>query len=125
MQVVTFLPFAGLGNKKGERSGRIGIDQTDMQKLENLSAEQPGEDEDERNQLRVRSWKLMESLGQPCAELLKKSFGENRKIVDFFAELGYKNAQVARTAKYKCLQRLKEKLEKDPRAQQLIKTLFS
>ena len=115
-----------IGIKKGEKNSRTAGDLLEAQALEKMPADwEPTEEEEERNALRMRSWKIMESLGNPCAELLKKAFGENRKIVDFFAELGYKNAQVARTAKYKCLQRLKAKLEKDPRAQQLIKILFS
>lgn len=115
-----------LAFKKGTRGARMPLDSTDIQSLEVASEDwSESEEEKQRNQLRIRSWKLMESLGKPCAKLLRMSFEENRKIVSFFAELGYKNAQVARTAKYKCLKRLRDKLSKDPFAQSLIRTLFT
>ena len=115
-----------IGIKKGTKAARIPLVDIDYQQIEEIPAEGNNTaEEDERNQLRMSSWKLMESLGKSCEDLLKKSYVENKKIIAFYAELGYKNAQVARTAKYKCLKRLKEKLAKDPIAQHLLKTLFS
>lgn len=115
-----------LALKKGAKESRMPLDSIDIQKLEQAPENWDSMDEeDERSQLRLRSWKLMESLGKSCQDLLRMSFTENRKIVSFYAELGYKNAQVARTAKYKCLKRLKDKLAQDPYSQRLIKMLFA
>jgi DNA-directed RNA polymerase specialized sigma24 family protein len=115
------------GFKKGKKnSTSSGLD-IDISRLEQLpdALDPDMEEEETRNQLRLKSWKLMEPLGKSCGDLLKKAFSSDDKIAHFYAELGYKNAQVARTAKYKCLKRLKALLEKDPQAQQLIKRLFS
>ena len=112
-----------IGLKKGAQDSHISLDEINLKMPEEIPNET--EEEDHRNQLRLKNWKLMESLGKPCKDLLEKSFVENKKIVAFFTELGYKNAQVARTAKYKCLKRLKDKFAQDPQAQYLLKILFS
>lgn len=114
-----------LGMKRGEKNARMATEDIDFSRLEEVPEDwEAKEADEERQKLRSKSWALMDSLGQPCQELLKRAFEGNQKIMDFFAELGYKNAQVARTAKYKCLQRLKKKLSQDPQAKKLINTLF-
>jgi len=79
----------------------------------------------EWEKLYKRCWEVLDEMGNPCKELILRSLAREEKIVDFFAELGYKNAQVARTAKYKYLKRLRVKLEKDPEANYLMHRLFS
>ncbi len=114
-----------LGMKRGEKNARMATEDIDFSRLEEVPEDwEAKEADEERQKLRSKSWALMDSLGQSCQELLKRAFEGNQKIMDFFAELGYKNAQVARTAKYKCLQRLKKKLSQDPQAKKLINTLF-
>ncbi|MFK7972507.1 MAG: RNA polymerase sigma factor [Bacteroidia bacterium] len=115
-----------IGLKKGKLQNRIPISDIDFERLDQPPSDWANEGkEDERDKLRTTSWQLMEKLGKPCVDLLKMSFQSNRKIVAFYEELGYKNAQVARTAKYKCLKRLKEKIKKDPASNRLLKTFFS
>lgn len=47
-------------------------------------------------------------LGQPCSKLLRSFYFENASMQQIASELGYTNADNAKTQKYKCLSRLKK-----------------
>ncbi|MCB0687462.1 MAG: sigma-70 family RNA polymerase sigma factor, partial [Saprospiraceae bacterium] len=51
--------------------------------------------------------KELESLGSPCRELLEAFYYEGLSLEEIVVRFGYKNKDAAKTAKYKCLQRLK------------------
>ena len=53
-------------------------------------------------------WNSMEKLGDPCSQLLKAFYIDNKSMQDIAAAFGYTNAENAKTQKYKCLMRLKK-----------------
>lgn len=53
-------------------------------------------------------WNSMEKLGDPCSQLLKAFYIDNKSMQDIAVAFGYTNAENAKTQKYKCLTRLKK-----------------
>lgn len=51
--------------------------------------------------------KGLNELGDPCRQLLKMAFYENKTTEDIIETMGYKNADTVKTKKYKCLKRLR------------------
>ncbi|GAB4448759.1 MAG: hypothetical protein OHK0036_04700 [Bacteroidia bacterium] len=50
----------------------------------------------------------LQSLGNPCYQLLKEFYYNHLSMEQIAEKLGYNNADVAKNQKYKCLQRLKK-----------------
>lgn len=50
----------------------------------------------------------LESLGEPCATLIKDFYVQKMSMDDIAEKFGYTNADNAKNQKYKCLQRLKK-----------------
>lgn len=59
---------------------------------------------------------LME-LGDPCSTLLELFYYKKRDYVEISETMGYRNVDAAKTAKYKCLQRLKKLFSKNKRSE--------
>jgi len=53
-------------------------------------------------------WHSMEKLGEPCNQLLKAFYVDNKSMQEIAAVFNYTNAENAKTQKYKCLTRLKK-----------------
>ena len=69
-------------------------------------------DEDAGHDVREAALNLVETtldaLGDPCKSLLELYYYQRLIVADIAARLGYKNADAAKTAKYKCLKRLRK-----------------
>lgn len=52
--------------------------------------------------------KALQSIGNPCYDLLKEFYFNKTSMEQIAQKLGYNNADVAKNQKYKCLQRLKK-----------------
>jgi len=50
----------------------------------------------------------LQSLGNPCYQLLKEFYFNRLSMEEIAEKLGYNNSDVAKNQKYKCLQRLKK-----------------
>jgi len=50
----------------------------------------------------------LDLLGSPCRELLLAFYYQQKKIDEICREMGYNNADTTKTAKYKCLERLRK-----------------
>lgn len=62
----------------------------------------------EKEQRFARLAEYMDKLGNPCSELLKDFYVENKSMQEIAEKFGYTNAENAKTQKYKCLTRLKK-----------------
>ena len=49
----------------------------------------------------------VENMGEPCNTLLDKYYWDELSIKDIAIQMDYKNADTAKTQKYKCMQKLK------------------
>lgn len=56
----------------------------------------------------IQLWQSMEKLGEPCSQLLKAFYIDNKSMQQIAADFSYTNAENAKTQKYKCLTRLKK-----------------
>ena len=54
----------------------------------------------------------LQKLGDPCKAILESMYYHNCSIKDITIRFGFKNADTAKTQKYKCMQRLKKIVEK-------------
>lgn len=52
--------------------------------------------------------KAIETLGDPCRQLLECFYYENLSWVEIASSLGYSSAASARNQKYKCLERIRK-----------------
>jgi len=59
--------------------------------------------------------KAIESLGDPCKELLELYYFENHPWETVASLMGYSTAASARNQKYKCLERIREQINRKPR----------
>jgi RNA polymerase sigma factor (sigma-70 family) len=66
----------------------------------------PNEDMDTQERERIIR-QLIEQLGKPCAPLLLGFFWEKKKMDELAQELGYSNADSAKSQKSKCMQKVK------------------
>jgi len=57
--------------------------------------------------------KAIEKLGDPCPSMLTRFYHFPASITQLMEELGYKNDATAKNKKYKCLQQLRELLQKE------------
>ena len=57
--------------------------------------------------------KCMEILGEPCRTLIKLSETSNMSMEEISQITGHKNADSAKTQKYKCLKRLRDIIKKE------------
>lgn len=57
---------------------------------------------------------LFDELGQACKQILLASLYDNKPMEEIAHEMGFKNKQIARNKKYKCLKRLQGMLDKQP-----------
>lgn len=55
--------------------------------------------------------KCLTQLGDACKAILERYYYLNRSMEEIAAELGYTNADTAKTQKYKCMQKLKKLAE--------------
>lgn len=53
-----------------------------------------------------QSLSALESLGDPCKSLLKHYYLDEMSMSDITTQMGYKNADITKNQKYKCLKRL-------------------
>lgn len=56
--------------------------------------------------------KAIENLGDPCRQMLTRFYYFKASIRQLMEEFGYKNEATAKNKKYKCLQQLREMLQK-------------
>lgn len=76
-----------------------------------LSAWQIIDPEDSEDDQDVEIRKLqrgLRALGDPCQKLLEAFYYQGLKLDDLVDVFGYKTKEAARTAKYKCMQRLRK-----------------
>lgn len=57
---------------------------------------------------------LFDELGEACKQILLASLYEERSMDEIAEAMGFKNKQIARNKKYKCLKRLQAMLDKQP-----------
>jgi RNA polymerase sigma factor (sigma-70 family) len=66
---------------------------------------------------------LFEELGQACKKILLASLYDNKSMEEIARESGFKNEQIARNKKYKCLKRLQAMLDKQPGLRDALREL--
>lgn len=79
----------------------------DYEQYENIAVEEPV-DSNEPAIKQVTD--AMQLLGENCRKILTLFYYQKMNMVDIAAQLGYTNADNAKTQKYKCLQQLKSKI---------------
>ncbi len=57
---------------------------------------------------------LLEELGESCKEILLASLYDDKAMDEIAQQMGFKNEQIARNKKYKCLKRLQALLDQQP-----------
>ncbi len=57
-------------------------------------------------------YKALDKLGEPCYQMLKSFYLEEKSMDTITHEMGYANTDSTKNLKYKCLQRLKKIVEK-------------
>jgi RNA polymerase sigma factor (sigma-70 family) len=62
------------------------------------------------SQLRILR-RCLDQIGESCRALLERYYYLNQSMEEIATQLGYSNADTAKTQKYKCLQRLKKLAE--------------
>jgi RNA polymerase sigma factor (sigma-70 family) len=72
----------------------------------------------------ILAQKLLEQVGKPCKEILIKFYFEKVPMKQIAIDFGYKNEQIARNKKFKCLNRLKELLKGNMEIKGLIENIF-
>ena len=82
-----------------------GVDSLDG--LSDLPDEEPGLGEENENIIRM----VVHNMGEPCHSILLKQYWENKSTDEIATEMNYRNAGVARTQKYKCIQKLKSEIK--------------
>jgi RNA polymerase sigma factor (sigma-70 family) len=67
---------------------------------------------------------LIENLGEHCKKILIGFYYDNLSIQEILPGLPYENEQVVRNKKYKCLQKLQEKLSLHPHISKNLKSIY-
>ena len=67
---------------------------------------------------------LMSQLGTGCQKVLTQSIYEQLSMEQIAEQNGYKNEQIARNKKYKCLKQLRKIIESSERFQSMLKELY-
>ncbi|GAA5221577.1 RNA polymerase sigma factor [Membranihabitans marinus] len=73
-----------------------------------LMASEDLEENDERNLDIVKLERLLNELGNPCSTLLELFYYRKLSYSEIVDKMGYHTVDAAKTAKYKCLRRLKK-----------------
>ena len=67
----------------------------------------------ELDELFDKMYRGLDHLDEPCQQVMIKHYFKNLSSTELADEMGYKNADTAKTKKYKCLQKLKNLIEKE------------
>ncbi len=99
----------GIGKNKAKEFKRLY--QGKNLSLENFSiefaAEEKTTDEDKNHMIQMLK-KGLKELGNPCRSLLEAFYLDEMSMEEISKSFDYKSASVAKTQKYKCIQRLKK-----------------
>ena len=77
------------------------------------------EDAVEREQRYEQAELALSSLGEKCRQILERFYLQAQRMIEIARELGLASENVAKTQKYKCLERAKKKLRELKAADQL------
>lgn len=88
------------------REGKIPVS-TDEQALRHLAVSEDTPDKAEKEKILLKVEEALNQLGEPCKSLLERFYYYKMSVKEIVERMDYKNESSARTAKYKCLQRLK------------------
>lgn len=75
-----------------------------------------------KQEARRQVFTVIDSLGETCRKILLAFYFEDLSIQDILAKLSYKNEQVVRNKKAKCMKSLDEKIQADPMLAQNLKS---
>ena len=64
-----------------------------------------------------KMYKGLQRLGNPCRKLLEAYYYQKLSMTEIAKSMGYKNQSTTKNLKYKCLQRLKKMLARNPNKQ--------
>ncbi|RME17674.1 MAG: sigma-70 family RNA polymerase sigma factor [Bacteroidetes bacterium] len=81
--------------------------QEDTSPINNIIDELIEEQQQKEHHL-LKMQTALQSIGNPCYEILKEFYYNKLNMEQIAQKLGYNNADVAKNQKYKCLQRLKK-----------------
>lgn len=80
------------------------VSSVSLEVLQEYAEEEITDDHEDRFELVKRG---LSQMGNPCQDLIVKSYIEQKNITQLTAELGYKNNDVTKNQKYKCMERLR------------------
>ncbi len=67
---------------------------------------------------------MLNELGDSCKKILELFYFDNLSMKEIVSHLHYENEQVVRNKKYKCLQKLTDRMKQNPTAEKWIKELI-
>lgn len=89
-------------NRKKTPQGR-----TNLESVGDILDDEPGlSDENERIVQMV-----VNNMGEPCHSILLKQYWENKNTDEIAKEMNYRNGDVAKNQKYRCIQKLKSEIK--------------
>ena len=83
-----------------------------QEELEDVELEESSEVEEAKERKEFLTT-ILENLGEPCRQILKLFYFNNLSTDEIAEIMDYKNGNTVKNLKYKCLQRVKKKLNKD------------
>ncbi len=74
---------------------------------------------------RKRLDELMRQLGENCRTILQLYYFDDLSLKDILHQLHYESEQAVRNKKYKCMKQLRELIEANPAAMQILKNIVN
>ncbi len=75
-----------------------------------------------KQEARTQVFSIIDSLGEACKKILLAFYYEELSMQDILGKLDYKNEQVVRNKKAKCMKSLEDKVQADPALAQQLKS---